>query len=73
MNLREDFELWIFNFVEIAVDYGKFWSWTKCILYYAIFRYGLYRLICLNKPIGASELNVMACIWFFSAQEGVLL
>jgi hypothetical protein len=31
-------------------------------LRYAMFRYGSHRLICLNKPIGAREWNVMVCI-----------
>jgi hypothetical protein len=39
MNLRRDLELWTFNIVETAIDYGSFGSWTKCILYYAMFRY----------------------------------
>ena len=47
MNLRRDFELWTFNIVETAIDYG-----IKCILYYAMARYGPHRLMCLNKPIG---------------------
>jgi hypothetical protein len=40
MNLRRDFELWPFNIVEIAIDYRDFGIWTKCILDYAMFRYG---------------------------------
>ena len=40
MNLRRDLELWTFNIVETAIDYEDFESWTKCILYYAMFKYG---------------------------------
>ena len=40
-------------------------------LHYAMFRYGSHRLICLNKPIGAREWNVMVCIC--SAQGAALL
>ena len=62
MNLRRDLELWTFNVVETTIDYGDFESWTKCILHYAMFRYGPHRFICLNKPMGAREWNVMVCI-----------
>ena len=63
MNLRRDFELWTFNIVETAVEYGDFGSWTKCILHYAMFKYAPpHRLICLNKPMGARKWNVMVCI-----------
>jgi hypothetical protein len=34
MNLRRDIELWTFNIVETAIEYGDFESWTKCILHY---------------------------------------
>jgi hypothetical protein len=61
MNLRRDYELWAFNIVETAIDYGGFGSWTKCILHYAKFRYDPHELICLNKPMGAREWNVMVC------------
>ena len=44
-----------FNIVETAIDYGDSGSWTKCILHYAIFKYGPHRLISLNKPIGTRE------------------
>ena len=59
MDLRRDLELWTFNIVETAIDYEDFGSWTKCVLYYAMFRYGLHRFKCLNKPIEAREGNVM--------------
>jgi hypothetical protein len=62
INLRRGFELWTFNIVEPAIDYGSFESWTKYILHYAIFRYGPHRLMCLIKPMGAREWNVMVCI-----------
>jgi hypothetical protein len=63
MNLRRDFELWTFNIVETAVEYGDFGSWTKCILHYAMFKYAPpHRLICFNKPMGARKWNVMVCI-----------
>ena len=62
MNLRRDFELCTFNNVEIALDYGDTGSWTKCILHYAMFRYGPHRFLCLNKSIGAREWIVMVYI-----------
>ena len=37
MNLRSNFELWTFNIVETAIDYGDPQSWTECILHYAMF------------------------------------
>jgi hypothetical protein len=49
MNLRRDFELWTFNIVESVIDDGDFWSWIKCILHYAMFRFDPQRLVCLNK------------------------
>jgi hypothetical protein len=30
MNFRRDFELWTFDIVGTATDYGGFGSWTKC-------------------------------------------
>jgi hypothetical protein len=71
MNVRRDFELWTFNIIEAVMDYGGFGSWSKCTLHYAMFRYGPHRLMHLNKPIGAREWNVMACI--FVAQRVALL
>jgi hypothetical protein len=62
LNLRREFQLWTFNIVETAMDYGDFGSWTKCILHYAMFKYGLHRFICLTKPMGSREWNVMVCI-----------
>jgi len=49
--------------VETAIDYRDFGSWTKCILHYVMFRYGLSRFICLNNPMGLREWNVMICIY----------
>ena len=46
INLRRDLELWTFNIIETAIDYGDFGSWTKCILHYALFGYGPHRLMC---------------------------
>ena len=63
MNLRRGLELRTFNIVEIAIDYEDFESWTKCILHYAMFKYGPHRLMCLNKSMGAREWNVMVCIF----------
>ena len=63
MNLRRDVELWTFNIVETAIDYGDFGSWTKCTFYYAIARDDSHRLMCLNKSMGAREWNVMVCIF----------
>ena len=71
MNLRRDFELRTLNIVETAIDCGNFGSWTKCILHYAMFRYGPHRLIRLDKPMGARKWNVMVCIC--SAQGVALL
>ena len=68
MNLRRDLELWTFNIVETAIDYEDFESWTKCILHYAMFKYGPHRLMCLNKSMGTREWNVMVCI---SLDQGV--
>jgi hypothetical protein len=68
MNLRSGLELWTFNIVETAIDYENFKSWTKCILHYAMFKYGPNRLICLNKSMGAREWNMMICIFL---QQGV--
>jgi hypothetical protein len=48
MNFSKDFEVWTFNIVE-----------TKCILHYAVYRYGLHRLICLNKTMESREGNVV--------------
>ena len=41
------------------------------LLYYSMARYGPHRLMCLNKPMGAREWNVMVCIC--SAQRVALL
>ena len=71
MNLRRDIELWTFKIVETAIDYGDSGSWTKCISHYAMFRYDPHRIICLNKPMGVREWNVMVCIYL--AQGVVLL
>ena len=62
MNLRRDLELWTFNIVATAIDYEDFESWTKCILHYAMFKYGPHRLMFLN--MGTREWNVMVCISF---------
>jgi hypothetical protein len=61
VNFRKDLELWTSNIVETAIDYGNFGSCTKFILHYAMFRHGPHRLICLEKPMGAREWNVMVC------------
>ena len=63
MNLRRDLELWTFNIVETAIYYEDFESWTKCILHYAMFKYGPHRLVFLNKSMGTRERNVMVCIF----------
>lgn len=31
LNLRRDFDLWTFNTLETIIDYGNFWSYTKCV------------------------------------------
>ena len=61
-------ELWTFNIVATAIDYEDFESWTKCILHYAMFKYGPHRLMFLNKSMGTREWNVMVCI---SLDQGV--
>ena len=62
LNLRIDFELWTFNIVDTTIDCVDFGSWTKCIFYYGMGRYGPHVLMCLKNPIGAREWNVMVCI-----------
>jgi hypothetical protein len=52
MNIKRDFELWIFDIVETAIDDGDFGSCTNCILHYAMFRYGPHRLMYLNSLSG---------------------
>lgn len=71
MNVRRNVDLWTFNIVVIAVDYGGFGNWTKCTLDYAMCRHGLHKLKCLNKPMTAREWNVIICIC--SAQGAALL
>ena len=63
INLRRGLELWTSNTDETAIDYEDIESWTKCILHYAMFKYGPHRLMCLNKSMGAREWNVMVCIF----------
>jgi hypothetical protein len=58
MNLRRDFELWPFNIIETAIDYGEFGSWTKCTLHCSMFRFGSHRLVFLNKPMGEKECHI---------------
>jgi hypothetical protein len=63
-------ELWTFNIDETAIDYGNFGSWTKCnflLCYGSIWPHGL---MCLNKPMGAREWNVM--VWICLAQRVAL-
>ena len=52
MDLRRDFELWTFNIIETAIDYGDFGSWTKCNVYFAMARNVPYGLLFLNKSMG---------------------
>jgi hypothetical protein len=61
MDLRRYFELWTFDIVEGAIDYGGFGSCTKCIFYYAVPSYVSHRLMYLNKPMGAREWNDIIC------------
>jgi hypothetical protein len=42
--------------------YKKKESWTKCILHYAMFKYGPNRLMFFNKSMRTREWNVMVCI-----------
>ena len=62
MNLRRDLELWTFNIVETAIDYGALGSWINVFFYYAMGRYGPHRLMCSKKPLGAGEWNVVVCL-----------
>jgi hypothetical protein len=50
---------------------GTFEVGLNVFLHCVIFRYGPHRLICLGKPMGAREWNVMVCIC--SAQGVALL
>ena len=68
MNLRRNLELLTFNIVVTAIDYEDFESWTKCILHYAMLKYGPHRLMFLNKSMGTREWIVMVCI---SLDQGV--
>ena len=52
IDLRRDFELWTFNIIETAIDYGDFGSWTKCNVYFAMARNVPYGLLFLNKSMG---------------------
>jgi hypothetical protein len=71
MDLRRDFELWTCNIVETAIDYGGFGSWTKCILHYAVFRYGPHRLM-FEKAYGGQ--GVECCgLYMLSSAQGVAL
>ena len=45
LDVSQNSECGTFNINETAVEYGDFWSWTKCILHYAMFKYGLHRLM----------------------------
>ena len=67
MDLRRYLELWTF-IIETVIDYEDFESWTKCILHYAMFKYGPHRIVFFNKSIGTREWNVMVCI---SLDQGV--
>jgi len=62
MNLRRDFELWTFNIVGTAIDYGDFGNRTKHGIFYVMSQYGPHRFICLNKLMGAREWNVIVYI-----------
>lgn len=59
INLKGDFGLWIFNIVEIVIEYGNLRGWTVSILHDALARHGPHRIMCLNKPKGDREWNVM--------------
>ena len=38
-----------------------FGTLSKCMFYYAMFKYVPHRLMCLNNPIGAREWKVIVC------------
>ena len=49
---EETLDIQPLTLLKLTKEYGDFGYWTECIFYYAIFRYGTHRLICLNKPMG---------------------
>jgi hypothetical protein len=59
MKFRRNFNFGLLTFVETHIDYGNFGIWSKCTFTYAVYRYKPHRLICLDKPMEAKELNVM--------------
>jgi len=61
--------LWTLDIVETAINYGDFWSWTKYILHYTMFRSDPHRLICLNKPMRTRKWNVMVSICLVQEQH----
>ena len=52
MDLRRDFELLTVNIIEIPRHYEDFWNCIKCILIYAMAKYGPHTLMYLNKLWG---------------------
>ena len=57
-----------FNVVQTIIDSGDFRSWTKCILHCAMIRYGSYRLIYLDKPMGVQEVE---CDGFYMLSQWI--
>ena len=54
MNLRRDLELWTFNIVETAIDYGSFEVGLTILCIMLCLGMALID-ICLNKPMGDRE------------------
>ena len=60
MNLRRDFEL--LTLLMLLEIMGTLEVGLNVLFNYAMATYGPHRLMCLNKPMGIREWNVMVCI-----------
>lgn len=58
MILRKDFDILTFNIDEIDKYSRDFYSWTKCNLLYAMFRYDLHRHKNFKNLCGSGHENV---------------
>jgi hypothetical protein len=54
----------------MAIDYGDFGSWTKCIFALCYGKVRPHKLICLNKPMEARKWDVMV---FICSAQGMAL
>jgi hypothetical protein len=59
MNLRRDFKVWTCNVVEIVIGCGDFEIGLNVFFIMLCLGMSLYRLMCLNKPVGVREWTVM--------------